>query len=332
MLKNQDRWQAFDLVEAFHLSQAVNALHDLGLLAALTKPCDTAKLAARYKVDETLLRGVMDYVAARTNLLKKTKDDRFVLTRNYDVAARFFLDLYVGAYGGNAVTLQKLLLNPARAASTVDRLRHARAFAHADQTTLGALPGIVRQLGFTNLLDLGCGNGDLLLQLGREDRGFIGVGVDVNPAMLKLARSRARAARLGRRVQFIEGDYRHLRSAIPVAIRSQIGSVTACNSVNELFGQGVARVVQWLKELRRSFPTRPLLILDYYGRLGEKKKKKVEKERETLLHDFAQLISGQGVPPGNFNQWNLIYREAGCQLVHVIEDKRTTRFIHLLRL
>jgi len=302
------------------------------VLAALTKPCDTAKLATRYKVDENLLRGVLDYVAARTSLLKRTGDGRFVLTRNYDVAARFFLDLYLGAYGGNAVTLQKLLHNPARAASTVDRVRHARAFAHVDQTALGVLPDIVRQLGFTNLLDLGCGNGELLLELGRQDRDFIGFGFDVNPAMLKLARSRARAARLGRRVQFIEGDCGHLKSAIPVAIRSQISSVTACNFLNEMFGQGAARVIQWLKELRRIFPTRPLLILDYYGRLGQKKNQKTEKERETLLHDFAQLISGQGIPPGNLNQWNLLYREAGCQLVHVIEDKRTTRFIHLLRL
>ena len=332
MPKNQDRWQAFDLVEAFHLSQAVNALHDLGLLAALTKPCDPPKLAARYQIDENLLRGVLEYVAARTNLLKKTEDGRFVLTRNYDVAARFFLDLYVGAYGGNAITLQKLLHNPAGAASTVDRLHHARAFAHVDYTALGSLPGIVRQLGFTNPLDLGCGNGELLLELGRQDRDFIGFGIDVNPAMLRLARSRARAARLGKRVQFIEGDCRHLRSAIPVAIRSQISSVTACNFLNEMFGQGVARVIQWLKELRRILPTRPLLILDYYGRLGQKRNQKTGKERETLLHDFAQLISGQGLPPGNLKQWNLLYREAGCQLVHVIEDKRTTRFIHLLHL
>ena len=332
MPKHQDRWQAFDLVEAFHLSQAVNALHELGVLAALTKPCDTAKLAARCKVDEKLLRGVLDYVVARTSLLKLTGDGQFVLTRNYDVAARFFLDLYLGAYGGNAVTLPTLLRNPTRAAATVDRLRHASAFAHVDHTALGALPDIVRQLGFANLLDLGCGNGEFLLELARSDRDFIGFGIDVNPAMLKLARSSARAAGLGRRVKFIEGDCERLRSAIPVAIRSQVGSVSACNFLNEMFGQGSSRVIRWLKELRRIFPTRPLLILDYYGRLGQKKNQKLEKVRETLLHDFAQLISGQGLPPGNVNQWNLIYREAGCQLVHVIEDKRTTRFIHLLRL
>ncbi len=332
MPKNEDRWQAFDLVEGFHLSQAVNALHDLGVFSALTKPCDAATLAARYKVDVDLLRGVVEYVAARTSLLKKNRDGRFALTRDYDVAARFFLDLYVGAYGGNAVALQKLLHNPPAAASKVDRLRHARAFANVDQSTLGPLPDIVRQLGFTKLLDLGCGNGELLLDLARQDRGFTGFGIDVNPAMLKLARSRARAGRLGRRLQFLEGDCRQLRKAVPVDVRPEIGSVTACNFVNEMFGKGGARVIQWLKELRRMFPTRPLLILDYYGRLGQKKKLKIEKERETLLHDFAQLISGQGIPPGDVNEWNSLYREAGCQLVHVIEDKRTTRFIHLLRL
>ena len=332
MPKNQDRWEAFDLVEAFHLSQAVNALHDLGVLAALTKPADTASLATRYKLDEDLLRGVLEYIAARTSLLKKNGDGRFVLTRNNNVTTQFFLDLYLGAYGGNAVSLQSILHDPALAPSKIDRLRHARAFAHVDHATLGPLPDLVRQLGFTGVLDIGCGNGDLLLELARQDGKFIGFGIDVNAAMLKLARSRARAARLGKRVQFLEGDCRNLKRAIPVAISSQIGSVTACNFMNEMFGQGVARVIQWLKELRRMFPTRPLLILDYYGRLGQKKNRKTPKERETLLHDFAQLISGQGLPPSNVNQWNTLYRKAGCQLVHVIEDKQTTRFIHLLRL
>jgi SAM-dependent methyltransferase len=194
------------------------------------------------------------------------------------------------------------------------------------------LPQIIRQLQFTNLLDLGCGNGELLLELGKQDGDFIGWGVDANPAMLKLARSRARTARLQNRIRFIEGDCRKAGAALPKQIRSRIDSLSASQVANEMFRDGSQQAVKWLGDLRKNFPARPLLICDYYGRLGQKKSRRIEKERETLLHDFAQLISGQGIPPPSAREWRSIYSQAGCQLVHIIEDKTTTRFIHILRL
>lgn len=332
MPKQKDQWQAFDLVEAFHLSQAVAALHDLGLLAALKKPRRAAEVAAKFKLDEGLLRGTLEYLAARTDLLRRTADARFVVTGNYDVASQFFLDLYLGAYGGNATQLQEILRHPKRAATAVDRQRHARAFARVSHVSLEALPNIIRQLDFTNLLDLGCGSGNLLLELGKRDAEFLGWGVDANPAMLKVARAQARTAGLQSRIRFIKGDGRNIAAAVPAKVRSQICSLTACQFVNEMFKDSPQRVIKWLKDLRKTFPARPLLISDYYGRLGQKKSRKLEKERETLLHDFAQLISGQGIPPGTAGQWRSIYAQAGCQLVHIIEDQPTTRFIHLLRL
>jgi hypothetical protein len=96
-----------------------------------------------------------------------------------------------------------------------------------------------------------------------------------------------------------------------------------------MFTDGHYQAVKWLRGLRQVLPGRPLLIADYYGRLGQKR---VRLSRETLLHDFAQVISGQGVPPANASQWRAIYSRAGCQLIHIIEDKTTTRFIHILRL
>ena len=331
MSKTHDQWQVFDLVEAFQLSQAVVALHDLGLLAALTTPCSANDLAARYKLDPGLLRGTLEYVVARTNLLRKSGRG-YVATRHYSRASQFFIDLYVGAYGRNATQLPKLLRHPSHASMTVDRILHAQAFAGLDSSALGVLPDLIRQLNFSNLLDLGCGNGELLLELGRPDSDFRGWGIDANPAMLKLARSRARAARLGKRVRFIEGDCRNPGATIPAAVRSKIGSLTACNVANEMFKDGPKRTVKWLGDLRRLFPNRPLLILDYYGRLGQRKSATTERTRETLLHDFAQLISGQGIPPASAAQWRSIYAQAGCRLVHIIEDKSTTRFIHILRL
>jgi SAM-dependent methyltransferase len=328
MSKIPEQWNAFDLVEAFQLSQAVAALHDLELFKALKKPATADELSARYGLDAGLLRGVLEYVVARTDLLRKS-GERFVTTRSYTGESRFLLELYVGAYGGNAAQLTKLLRDPSVAPKAIDRIRHARAFEAVEGSTLGVLPEIIRRLEFNNVLDLGCGNGALLLELARQDSDFVGWGIDLNPAMCRVARARIRAARLGKRVRVLMGDCRNLSSVLPTKLSAIVRAVTACNVANEMFNDGHSRAIAWLRDMRKVLAGRPLLIADYYGRLGHKKGRL---SRETLLHDYAQLISGQGVPPSNAAVWSSIYSRAGCRLVHIIEDKATTRFIHILRL
>jgi len=187
---------------------------------------------------------------------------------------------------------------------------------------------VIGSLDFSYTLDLGCGNGDLLLELARRNPSFVGWGIDSNPAMLKVARGRSREARLGKRVRFLEADGTRLRETVPESVRSQVRSITCCNFANEMFADGDRQAVKWFRELRKVFPGRALLNCDYYGRLGRTKSRKLQ--RHALLHDYVQLISGQGIPPPTMADWRAIYSKAGWRLVHAIEDTSTTRFIHIL--
>jgi SAM-dependent methyltransferase len=320
------KWSVFDLVEAYQLSRAVAVLNDLNVFES-TKPFSAKQLAAKHGLDATLLAGLLEYVALRTALLRRTARERFVVTKNN---SRFLIDLYTGAYGGTANQLAKILRDPAIAPGSVDRVRYARAFESIDSAAQGILPNVIRALEFNYMLDLGCGNGDLLLELARRNSSFIGWGIDSNPAVLKVARARLRKAHIGTRVRFLEADGVRLRQEIPASVRSQIRSITCCHFANEMFAHGEGQAINWFRELRKCFPGRPLLNCDYYGRLGRTKNRKLQ--RETLLHDYAQMISGQGIPPATVAQWRSIYSRAGCRLVHVIDDTSTTRFIHILGL
>ena len=150
------QWSTFDLVEAYQLAHAVAALHELDLLEGMQRPATAKELATRCGVDANLLRGVLEYVAARTDLLRKTKG-KFLATRDYAEKSRFLLDMYVGAYGRNAARLSELLHKPALAQESVDRIRHARAFAAVSGAPIGLLPSLIVELGINRLLDLGCG-------------------------------------------------------------------------------------------------------------------------------------------------------------------------------
>ncbi len=322
------RWTPLDLAEGLQLAHAAAALHELGLLAAMKKPATVVTLGRAHRVDPEMLRGVLEYLAARTDLVRKTRSG-YSASKQYTGEARFLLDLYTGAYVGNASQLATLLRKPELAAAAVDRVAHARAFDTAAASSVGPLPAILRQLGFNHVLDLGCGSAAMLRDLAANDENFIGWGLDFNPAMCKVARAHIHNAGLARRIKVFEGDGRNPRSSLPADVRTKVRTVTACEFANEMFRGGTSQAENWLRRIRRLFPGRTLVVSDYYGRLGQGVK---TTRRETLLHDYAQIISGQGVPPPNARAWHDIYRAAGCLLLHVIEDRSTTRFIHLVKL
>jgi len=181
----------------------------------------------------------------------------------------------------------------------------------------------------SRILDLGCGNGALLAGLARRITGFRGVGLDSNPAMCGAARKRLKAMRGTPRVRIFCGDSRRPEAAIPASVLRQVRTLAAANVANEFFGSGHREAERWLAHLKTVFPGRTLLIGDYYGQLGYGRP---PRSRALALHDFAQAISGQGVPPPDLASWKTIYRKARCSLVHVIEDEDATSFVHLLKL
>lgn len=317
---------AADLAEAFHLAHAVAALDDLQILDTLAQQPATAEvLAKRFRLDRAVLQAVLEFLAARTDIVRK-KGRAFAATPS-SREARFLLDLYLGAFRPNAIGLARILRNPRVGAQVVDRKRHARTFERVARPQDHPVAKLIRQLALERVLDLGCGSGDLLVQLARGNTRLLGWGVELNPHLIGIARARIRAARLSGRLRVIEGDTRKLATVLPVTVVGQVTGVTACHVANEMFRSGTRTATTWLRGIRRTLPGRPLLINDYYGRLGSGR---TSQDRHTLLHDYVQVISGQGIPPSTLREWREIYDEAGYRLVHVLEDRVTTQFIHVL--
>jgi SAM-dependent methyltransferase len=322
------RRSVLDVVEGFHLTQAIAVLHEAGVLDPLERPCGVHEMAAKHGWDPGMLRTVLEYVACRTGLLVR-EGTRYRTTGRYDADARFLLDQYVGAYGPCVLRIASVLCDPGAGAAAVDRERHARAFAQLDRTGFEALPDVILQLELNHLLDLGCGSGSLLLALAERNPEFTGWGVDANPAMCSNARRRIRAADAQGRIRILKGDCRNPGDAIPAKLRTKIHTVSAVSLLNEFFGSGDAGAVEWLRRLRNLLPGRACLVSDYYGRLGQTNRRSPPL---TLLHDFVQALSGQGIPPANLAAWKRIYSAAGCTFVHAIEDHGGTCFVHIVRL
>ena len=68
----KDSWSALDLVEGFHLGQAIAVLHEEGILAELEQPRTAEQLALERKLDAGILLCVLQYAAAAPTCSNRT--------------------------------------------------------------------------------------------------------------------------------------------------------------------------------------------------------------------------------------------------------------------
>ena len=322
------RCSALDLAEGFHLANALLALERSGILRSLGRPATAASLATTHRIDRALLTAALELLANRTDLIAR-RGETYRLTRRYDPYARFVMRQYLQAYAANATALDRVWRRPSIAADLIDRRAHAEAFAELPTLGCRMLVDLIEQLGLDRVLDLGCGTGILLHHLAGRVPRFQGWGLDINPAMCRAARRRLAGVGTPARLAIFCGDSRKPQRALPASVIRRTRTLTAANLANEFFADGTSEAVRWLTTLRRVFPGATLLIADYYGGLNGTRR---PWRREIALHDFAQVISGQGIPPPNLAVWRKIYRAARCALIHAIEDEDASCFVHVLRL
>jgi len=318
----------FDLAEGLFLGHALVAIERLGILDSLRRPMTLESLATKHGVDREILGYILPLLAARTKMIAQ-RSRRYQITKTFNETTRFVLLQYVGAYGRNAIELPGILRNPSTAAEFIDHEQHSRAFDCAMPHQTDALGDLVLQRAVGAVFDIGCGTGSLLLYLATRINGFRGWGIDNNPWMCKAARSRAAKAGKARRITILEGDSRSLTKQVSRSVADRIQAVTASGVANEFFSDGTSRAIAWLTELKRVFPGAMLFIEDYYGQLGYGHR---VPPKHITVHDFVQVISGQGVPPHSLPEWKKIYQAAQCEFVKEFRGPKSFTFIHMVRL
>jgi hypothetical protein len=167
----------------------------------------------------------------------------------------------------------------------------------------------------------------LLLNLASRNLNFVGWGLDANSWMCSAARERISSLHLEKRIRVFVGDCRELKHSLPAAVASKVSVIVAASVMNEFFSEAVTKAVECLADIRATLPGRTMIIADYYGHWNH-----VAKPKEMALHNFIQVISGQGVPPANLSVWKQIYRAAGCRFVHAVQVQNSPYFMHILKL
>ncbi len=329
------KWQLLETVEGFYLSHIIYHLHHRKVLEHLTGKETVAEIAAQFGYDTAVLDVLLDFVYQTTDILQRDRSKRYRLHSQYLPYYRsgFHLDKFIGAYGPALTHLEEVLCSSNLGDALVDEKMLAQAFTKVGTAGVSVSAHLIRERSITSLLDLGCGPATLLMELCLGDSTFKGWGVDGSAAMYAAATERINAAGLANRIRIIHADVRQLETHFPPEMRNEIGALHGSSILNQFFRFGSAQAVSFVSNLKRLFPNHLLFIVDYYGKLSHVPAIP-PRYRHTLIHDVAQAISAQGVPPPDIHSWAMIYDAASCSLEQAYEGESDgiAWFVHIVRL
>lgn len=320
-----------DLAGALQGHYATEVLLQLlycGVLTELAQPTSVEELAEFLALHAGHLSALLEFVSRTTEVVKRDRGGRYRIDPREIPEIIFQLEKFACAYGPAVRELGGTLASGRY--GSVDERALSRAFAQVGADRM--VKEIARQTGLKRLLDLGCGSGQLLIELAAENLEFRGIGFDTSGEMCRLARKRSRLAGVDSRIQIYEGDGRRLGSVLSQRTLRSIDAVHGRSFLNALFGNGKGEAVTMLRELGKLLPGRTAWFIDYYGELG-KSRRPLPECRLALLQDVAQIASGQGVPPTDAKEWMRIYDDAGCHFSDAlqIQNPGIRTFIHQVR-
>lgn len=111
---------------------------------------------------------------------------------------------------------------------------------------------LLKKHGVKTVLDLTCGTGSQVFFLAK--RGYKIIGSDFSPALLKIAREKAKKAKLN--LQFIDGDMRHTKAGKFDAV------ITMFNAIGHLSKKDFAKT---LKNIRENLGNNGIYIFDIFN-------------------------------------------------------------------
>jgi SAM-dependent methyltransferase len=329
-----DKLKLHEILAGYYAAKMLDWLRSTGALAELASGKPVEEVARSRSLQANRLGHVLNFLKHVTAIVERDLDENCVLPEGLSIESlSHALDLYLGGFGPCVDNLPDIMAGRRDGAAFVNWSRHAAAFSAPTLDPI--LPRMLSNLGITRLLDVGCGSAQLLQYLSERDEKFRGVGIDSNIEVLDAARARLLSTGMnGDRIQLVACGVFDIADKIDKAILRDVDVVCLRSVANAFFCDDTNRhMLKLLSFLRSSFEGRLLVLADYYSKLSHDSVDARAYVR-TLLHDIAQVLSSQGIPPASLQGWQAIYEEAGATLFKELHYSGggVDHFIHLVQL
>lgn len=295
------------------VASAIAAAFDLGLF-------DEIRTQADVSVQEFCDNNDLQYDTVRAILiaLQTKKIVRFDPVKDQVSADDLFQQVccdkgyfawLLGGYGAMLQNLSEMARKKHRKQGSSNRCGQRIASAGRDygaQFVDRYFQGCIDESHYSAVADVGCGSAERLIQMATANHELTGVGIEVDPGAVRLARSEIQRAGLEKRIQVVEGDVRNLEHS---RYYEDVQIVFSFFMGHDLWPRQQCLLA--LQSVRRLFPnaSRFLLCDTYRSQALDK----VDIPIFTLGFEFTHMIMGDYVP--TLDEWMELFEESAWDCV-----------------
>jgi len=170
---------------------------------------------------------------------------------------------------------------------------------------------LIEKKGALNVLDLGCGSAEILIQLCKRNPGAKGYGIDIEPDAVKCAQKRIDEEGLADRIRIATGDILNLdQSALLNSLAvDEVDLVLSAAVFHEFAFDGVRNLIAALEGVKRKFNGVALMLSEALEQPDDSLR---ENPSFVLEHHLFHRLSLQGI--ASLDLWRSAFGKAGYQI------------------
>ena len=314
----------------YAMSFLLSSFHDTGVFEFLKelKPKSSKEISEKLSLNKFILESGLNFLVNADNSIIKDKNSNYQMTELGK--KRIFSDqamaMALGAVGAYHVLLTNFT-------STMknelvygkDFIRDGRLVAKSSVLTGKANYSWVAQkisdLNVDTVVDLGCGSGDIIIDFCKRQNSFRGIGLDIDPEAIQLARENVKQNQLDDRIELITGDMLDPSTySKKISSKGEKVAFNAIMALHEFLINGEIAVVNVLKKMKQEFPG-SYFILGEFNRCTDEEFSKIPLYEKMHMLFYQEIIHGlTDQDLASLDTWKKIFKEADVELVEYKSD------------
>ena len=314
----------------YAMSFLLSSFHDTGVFELLKdlSPKSSDEISKKLNLNKEILESGLNFLANADNSIIKDKNKNYQMTeigkkRIFSDQAMAMALGAVGAYHVLFTNYTKTLTNELTYGK--DFIRDGRLVAKSSVLTGRAnYPWVAEKLAelkVETVVDLGCGSGDIIIDFCKREKGFKGVGLDIDPTAIEVARENVIKSNLQDRIDLITGDMLDPKTySHKISSKGEKVAFNAIMALHEFLIDGDIAVINVLKKMKKEFPG-SFFILGEFNKCSDDEFSNIPIYERMHMLFYQEIIHGltdQGL--ASLEKWKEIFEKADVELVEYKKD------------